>query len=68
MRRLAIRRLAVRIRSKRNLKAMRPLAIALRGDWDAQLVATGLGVALLFGVGSRFAWRASLARYTSASS
>lgn len=43
-------------------------AIALRGDWDARLVTTGLGVALLFGVGSRFAWRASLARYTSASS
>lgn len=43
-------------------------ALALRGDWDAVLVAQGVGVAALFAVGSRWAWRASLARYTSASS
>jgi ABC-2 type transport system permease protein len=43
-------------------------ALALRGDWDGWLLLTGLGVGLAFVVGSRMAWKASLARYTSASS
>jgi ABC-2 type transport system permease protein len=43
-------------------------ALALRGQWDTTLLATGVGVGLLFGFGSRAAWKASLARYTSASS
>jgi ABC-2 type transport system permease protein len=43
-------------------------AMALRGAWDAGLLALGLGVGAAFLVGSRLVWRASLARYTSASS
>ncbi len=43
-------------------------ALALRGDWDIELVAVAAGTALVFGVGSRLAWRYSLAAYTSASS
>lgn len=43
-------------------------AAALLGRWSASTVAVGLGVALLFGVGSRVAWKRSLAAYTSASS
>jgi len=43
-------------------------AMALRGDWDAGLLALGLGVGAAFLIASRIAWRASLARYTSASS
>lgn len=43
-------------------------AMALRGDWDAALVATGIAVAVAFVVGSRWVWLRSLAAYTSASS
>lgn len=41
---------------------------ALNGDWDGWLVGVGVAVGLAFLVGSRLAWLASLARYTSASS
>jgi ABC-2 type transport system permease protein len=43
-------------------------AQALRGTWTPTDLAIGLGTGLFFVVGSRLAWRASLARYTSASS
>lgn len=43
-------------------------AMALRGDWDATLVATGFGTSVVFVVGSRMVWVRSLAAYTSASS
>ncbi|MEZ4316764.1 MAG: ABC-2 family transporter protein [Myxococcota bacterium] len=43
-------------------------AVALRGQWDLTLVATGLITSLGFLLGSRWAWTRSLAAYTSASS
>jgi ABC-2 type transport system permease protein len=43
-------------------------ATALRGDWDAMLVATGIATSLAFLLGSRVVWTRSLAAYTSASS
>ncbi len=43
-------------------------ALALRGEWTAGLIATGVAIAAVFGVGSRVAWLRSLAHYTSASS
>jgi ABC-2 type transport system permease protein len=43
-------------------------AMALRGEWDLALLGLGLGIGAAFLVGSRVVWRASLARYTSASS
>lgn len=43
-------------------------AQALRGEWSVGFVAVGLAVGLAFLLGSRLAWKASLARYTSASS
>jgi len=43
-------------------------ALALRGTWSPSLLATGVAVGIAFLVGSRWAWRASLAFYTSASS
>jgi ABC-2 type transport system permease protein len=43
-------------------------ALALRGAWSWPLIATGAGVGVLFLVISRWAWNASLASYTSASS
>lgn len=43
-------------------------ALALRGQWDASLLAVGCGTALAFVIGSRLAWTRSLAHYTSASS
>lgn len=43
-------------------------AMALRGAWTVHLVLAAAGAALLFAVGSRLAWKRSLASYTSASS
>lgn len=43
-------------------------AMAVRGAWDGRLVVTAVGIAVIFGVGSRIAWVRSLAAYTSASS
>lgn len=43
-------------------------AMALRGRWDASLVAVGLLTAAAFLWGSRQVWKKSLASYTSASS
>lgn len=43
-------------------------AMALRGTWSPELLAAGVGVGATFLVVSRWAWRASLAYYTSASS
>lgn len=43
-------------------------AMALRGTWTFPMVALGCAVALAFLVGSRLAWNAALASYTSASS
>ena len=43
-------------------------AVALRGDWSAWLVGTGLATSLGFLLGSRVVWTRSLAAYTSASS
>lgn len=43
-------------------------ADAIRGTWTAQTLATALVVSLVFVVGSRLAWKRSLASYTSASS
>lgn len=43
-------------------------ALALAGQWDATLVATGLGIAALFLTASRLLWHRALAAYTSASS
>lgn len=43
-------------------------AMALRGTWSASMLATGIAVAAAFLLGSRAAWRAALASYTSASS
>jgi ABC-2 type transport system permease protein len=42
-------------------------AMALRGEWSGWLVATSIGTASAFAVISRWAWRRSLAAYTSAS-
>lgn len=41
---------------------------ALRGDWNLGFLLGGVAVGAVFLVGSRLAWLASLARYTSASS
>ena len=43
-------------------------ALAIRGAWDAPLVATSLLTTTAFTLGSRATWTACLARYTSASS
>jgi ABC-2 type transport system permease protein len=43
-------------------------AMALRGTWDATIVATGVITATCFVVLSRHVWKRSLASYTSASS
>jgi ABC-2 type transport system permease protein len=43
-------------------------AEALRGAWSAGGLAVALGVTVAFAVGSRVAWKRSLAAYTSASS
>ena len=43
-------------------------AMALRGTWSGWTVLVAAGVAALFLVGSRWAWKRSLAAYTSASS
>lgn len=43
-------------------------AVALRGEWSAALVVTGLVTSLAFLLGSRLVWTRSLAAYTSASS
>lgn len=43
-------------------------ALALRGTWSPTLVLVGAAVAATFLAGSRWAWNASLASYTSASS
>jgi ABC-2 type transport system permease protein len=43
-------------------------ATSLRGEWTAGFVATGVGVAAAFVIGSRLAWRWSVSRYSSASS
>jgi ABC-2 type transport system permease protein len=43
-------------------------ATSLRGEWTAGFVATGVAVAAGFVIGSRLAWRWSVARYSSASS
>lgn len=43
-------------------------ALAIRGRWDAELLAIAFGTTALFVVGSRIVWRWSLARYASASS
>ncbi len=43
-------------------------AMALRGQWDGEVLATALGVATVFVLLSRFAWTRALASYTSASS
>lgn len=42
--------------------------LALRGSWSGWTVATALGVAAGFLIGSRLAWKAALGAYTSASS
>jgi ABC-2 type transport system permease protein len=43
-------------------------ALAIRGRWDATLLAVAVATTLAFVVGSRIVWRRSLASYTSASS
>jgi ABC-2 type transport system permease protein len=43
-------------------------AQALRGTWTGQTLGVAAAVSLAFAVGSRLAWRRSLANYTSASS
>ena len=43
-------------------------AMALRGTWDLPLVGIAVTTGLVFAVGSRWAWRRSLASYASASS
>jgi ABC-2 type transport system permease protein len=43
-------------------------ALALRGQWTWETVATALFVSVLFGVGSRLAWNQAIGHFTSASS
>lgn len=57
------------------LTAMVPVALitsfpaeALRGSWRAETLVQAALVTLMFAVGSRWMWRRSIARYTSASS